>query len=91
VAWEHAFSPWDVQIDRNEYFLMEGRKSTDLVHYFLTKNELDPKLGLEAINRKDGYYAGHSRRQRLRSLERGCERMLDLFIPQALQIITDRQ
>jgi beta-phosphoglucomutase len=59
-AWVHVFAEFGAVIDAEEYFLMEGRRSTHTVRHFLAKNGLDPELAPEVIARKNEYYARHN-------------------------------
>lgn len=60
-AWAHVFKQFNAVIDREEYFLMEGRRSIDIIRHFLIKNGLAPDLAPEILRRKHEYYAAHNR------------------------------
>jgi beta-phosphoglucomutase len=58
-AWAHVFSKYKVKINPEEYFLMEGRRSIDIVQHFLLKNGLAASLAPKLIEHKHAYYAEH--------------------------------
>ena len=60
LAWEHAFAEVGGRIDREEYLLMEGKKSPETARHFLAKNGLPESLAEKVVEIKNRYYAEHN-------------------------------
>lgn len=57
AAWNFAFAPFGIQIDRRTCFTLEGMRVSDLARKVLVDHGQDPKLHLEVAQRKDMRYA----------------------------------
>jgi len=60
-AWGRAFAPLGVELDREEYFLMEGMSSRAVAAAILARHGLDPAKGPEIALAKDENYRSDNR------------------------------
>lgn len=62
-AWKNAFSLYEIIIEKNEYFLLEGMNTKKVAEYFLKKN--DKKISATTIKKiidfKEDYYIKNNR------------------------------
>jgi beta-phosphoglucomutase len=56
AAWRYAFSQYGINIDKNEYFLLEGMSARRIVEHFLTQNSKSPALIDKIVELKEKYY-----------------------------------
>ncbi len=57
-AWKHAFLRYGIEINKNEYFLLEGLNTKKVVEYFLVdKNE---EIVNQIIDLKEAYYLSNN-------------------------------
>lgn len=62
AAWIHAFSSCSLMPpDEEEYALMEGKRSSEMVPHFLRKHGADEMLTPVIIDRKNEYYAKNAK------------------------------
>ena len=59
-AWRHAFSSYGLSFDEEEYLLLEGKRSTDIVSQLIRASSADQSLVPELIDCKNRYYAEHN-------------------------------
>lgn len=57
-AWKNAFSLYDIKIQKNEYFLLEGMNTKKVAEYFLKKNskKISATTIRKLIDLKEDYY-----------------------------------
>lgn len=60
AAWVHAFSAHGLEVNEEEYALLEGIRSCQMVPHFLRKNGIDEQKAPEIIALKNEYYAKHN-------------------------------
>lgn len=60
-AWKRAFSKYHINIDKNEYFLLEGVNTKKVAEYFLEKNSNNIEMAQEIACLKDKYYIENNR------------------------------
>lgn len=56
AAWRYAFSQYGINIDKNEYFLLEGMSARRIAEHFLTQNSKSPALIDKIVELKEKYY-----------------------------------
>lgn len=59
-AWEYAFLQWGVPIEREKYFLMEGKSPRKVVEHFLPPDRSSPDLIQKIADLKEEYYLKHN-------------------------------
>lgn len=74
-AWKYAFSAHDIQIEKNDYFLMEGMSTTKVAESILLKFNKDTSLSGEIVRQKEKYYLEHNSF----SLYEGVEDLIAFF------------
>ena len=55
-AWAHSLAPYEIQIERKEYFLMEGAPPKKVAEFFLKKKHLGLKFVDDIVRSKETYY-----------------------------------
>jgi beta-phosphoglucomutase len=55
-AWQHAFHPFNIQIDRIEFYKLEGSGIERVGKSLMDKYKIDPKLLGQLIKKKHRYY-----------------------------------
>jgi len=59
-AWEYAFSKYNVQIEKQEYFLLEGMGPKSIANYFIEKSNIDKLLTQVIILEKEKFYKNNN-------------------------------
>ena len=71
-AWVHSLTPYGIQVEREEYFLMEGAPPKKVAEIFLKKNH----LGLESVGDIVQIKEAHYLENRSFSLYKGVEELV---------------
>ncbi|MBW7940878.1 MAG: HAD family phosphatase [Candidatus Kuenenia stuttgartiensis] len=61
LAWEYAFSQYDIPIDKNEYFLLEGKNTRGVARHFIGKSTGNYGVVDEIVSLKEKYYLENNR------------------------------
>ncbi len=61
LAWEYAFSQYDIPIDKNEYFLLEGMNTRGVARHFIGKSTRNFGVADEIAGLKEKYYLENNR------------------------------
>ncbi len=61
LAWEYAFSQYNVPINKNEYFLLEGMNTRGVAKHFIGKSTGNYGVVDEIISLKEKYYLENNR------------------------------
>jgi len=59
-AWEYAFSKYNVRIEKQEYFLLEGMGPKSIANYFIEKSNIDKLLTQVIILEKEKFYKNNN-------------------------------
>ncbi len=60
-AWSYAFSQFGINIEEQEYFLMEGATTKDVAKTFSIRNNLDLDLSDQIVKAKERHYLENNR------------------------------
>jgi beta-phosphoglucomutase len=55
-AWAHSLAPYEIQVERKEYFLMEGAPPKKVAEFFLKKKRLGLEFVDDIVRSKETYY-----------------------------------
>ena len=55
-AWKKVFAEYNVAIDEQEFFLMEGMRRSEIATFFIEKNKLDKSDVNTVVDKKELYY-----------------------------------
>lgn len=55
-AWEYAFLKYNIRIEKQAYFLLEGMGPKSIANHFIDRNNLDKKLLSKIIIEKEKFY-----------------------------------
>ncbi len=55
-AWDRAFAKYNINIDKNEYFLLEGLNTKKVAEHFLKNSKKSPEIINDIVNLKEEYY-----------------------------------
>lgn len=61
LAWEYAFSQYDIPINKNEYFLLEGMNTRGVARHFIGKSTRNFGVADEIAGLKEKYYLENNR------------------------------
>lgn len=61
LAWEYAFSQYNVPINKNEYFLLEGMNTRGVAKHFIGKSTGNYGVVDEIVSLKEKYYLENNR------------------------------
>lgn len=60
-AWKYAFSQYNIEMDKNEYFVLEGLNTKKVAEHFLKNKTKDEKIINDLVALKEQYYHENNR------------------------------
>ena len=60
IAWEHAFLKYNIKIEKNDYFILEGMGTKSIANHFLETKNIDKSIAENIVFEKEEYYKNNN-------------------------------